>query len=73
MNAKSFKGYPVVALKNFEYSLLIILNWYSEVAIEDVFAKIFEYVFFNIANLQSIKLHLCSKSMKNICEGVQVQ
>ena len=33
-------------------------------------AKIFEYVFFKIANLQRIQLHLCSKSMKNTCEGV---
>ena len=36
------------------------------------FAKIIEYVFFKTANLQSIKLHLCSKSMKNTCEGVQL-
>ena len=35
-------------------------------------AKIFEYMFFKIANLQSIQLHLCSKSMKNTCERVQL-
>ena len=28
-------------------------------------AKIFEYIFFKIANLHSIQLHLCSKSTKN--------
>ena len=32
-------------------------------------AKICEYVFFKIVNLQSVQLHLCSKSMKNSCEG----
>ena len=31
-----------------------------------------EYVLFKIANLQSIQLHLCSRSMKNTCEGVQL-
>ena len=36
-------------------------------------AKIFEYVFFKVANLQSIQLHLCSKSMENTCEGVQLE
>ena len=35
-------------------------------------AKIFVYVFFKIANLQSLQLHLCSNSMKNTCEGVQI-
>ena len=36
-------------------------------------AKIFEYEFFKIANLQSLQLHLCSKPMKNTCEGVQLK
>ena len=36
-------------------------------------ANIFEYVFFKVANLQSIQLHLCSKSMENTCEGVQLE
>ena len=36
-------------------------------------AKIFEYVFFKIANLQNIQLHLCSRSMKNTCEGAQLK
>ena len=35
-------------------------------------AKMFENVFFKIANLQNIQLHLCSKSTKNTCEGVQL-
>ena len=77
LNAKSFKGYPLIALWNVEYSLLILLKSHWEAAIEKIFekiysAKIFEYVFFKIANLQSLQLHLCSKSMKNTCEGVQL-
>ena len=39
MNAKSFKGYPIIALQNLEYSILIVLKWYWEAAIEDVLQK----------------------------------
>ena len=35
--------------------------------------KIFEYVFFKIANLQSIQLYLCSKSMKKDFNSVKLQ
>ena len=39
MNPKSFKWYPIIARENFEYSLLLVLKWYWEAAIEDISQK----------------------------------
>ena len=72
MNAKSFKGYPIYSsLKPW----ILPINR-TEVILRSSHyrrsAKIFEYVFFKIANLRSMQLHLCSKSMKEFNFGKDV-
>ena len=39
MLTKSFEGYPIIPLWNLEYSLLVVLKWYWEAAIEEVLKK----------------------------------
>ena len=73
LNAKSFKWYPIIALQNFQYSLLIALKWYWEAAIEAVLQNYLNIAFFKIANLQNIQLYLCSKSTKKDFNFVKLQ
>ena len=56
MNANSFNGYPIIALLNLEYSLLIVLKCYWEATIEGILQK---YLNMCSSNLLIYKQYSC--------------